>query len=130
MEGGYFPAYAIYIFREMLDHPHNTTILVCALVYLLCALVYLLWRVATIILIVFNETFKLLSAALHSPASQVGAGLGGTIGLIVGILSHGSWSARAFGLGVGALLGGLTLNGIHSINQEHSANVSRRELTR
>ena len=119
MESEDFPEYVKYIFQQMLYHPTNTAILVCALVNLL-------WRVATVILIVFEEVFKLLSAALRSPASQVGAGLGGTMGMTIGIVCYGSWSAVVFGLCVGALLGGVTMNGIHSITRDVSAG---RELT-
>ena len=101
---------AIYIFREILYNP--VTILVGATI---------------LFAIAFPKMHKLLSVAFHSPALQVGAGLGGTIGLFIGIVFYGSWIAVAFGLVIGALLGGVTLNGIIGLKHNTQQAIERKE---
>ena len=100
---------AIYIFREILYNPVKLAIVVGA------------------ILFAFDKMYKLLSVALHSPASQVGAGFGGIIGLFIGIVCYGSWSAVAFGLGAGALLGGVSINGIIELEHNTQQAIERKQ---
>ena len=73
---------------------------------LVAHLVYFLRQVIEMILFDFGMLYRWVSLALNSPGLQIGAGLGGTIGLVVGIF-FGPWGAAA-GIGAGALLGGLT----------------------
>ena len=103
---------AIYIFRQILYNPIKVTIL-------LGAFVHFLSEVVEIIIFALGKIYKLASVGLHSPASQVGAALCGTIGLVIGIVGYGSWAAVTFGFGVGALIGAVGMNGIYNIELGH-----------
>lgn len=111
---------AIYIFRQILHNPTNVTILVAVLVYFL-------WQVVRLILFASVKMYSLLSVALGSPASRVGAGLGGIIGLVIGVCLYGSWITVVFGLGAGALLGGVSINGIYCMALGHHTQQAIRQ---
>ena len=98
--------YVIEILKLILNNPENVKQLVSSLVYLLR-------EVIKMILVAFGVIYRWVSLALHSPGSQLGAGLGGTIGLGAGFF-FGPWGAAA-GMGAGAALGGLIGNGIYNI---------------
>ena len=69
--------YVIEILKLILNNPENVKQLVSSLVYLLR-------EVIKMILVAFGVIYRWVSLALHSPGSQLGAGLGGTIGLGAG----------------------------------------------
>ena len=98
--------YMINILRLILQNPNSAVTLVAALVYFLR-------EVIEMILYAFGVIYTWVSLALRSPGTQIGAGLGGTIGLVAGIF-FGPWAA-ASGMGAGVLLGGLTGNGIYNM---------------
>ena len=98
--------YVIEILKLILNNPENVKQLVSSLVYLLR-------EVIKMILVAFGVIYRWVSLALHSPGSQLGAGLGGTIGLGAGFF-FGPWGAAA-GMGAGAALGGLIGNGIYNM---------------
>ena len=98
--------YVIEILKLVLNNPENVKQLVSGLVYLLR-------EVIKMILVAFGVIYRWVSLALHSPGSQLGAGLGGTIGLGAGFF-FGPWGAAA-GMGAGAALGGLIGNGIYNM---------------
>jgi len=75
--------------------------------------VYFLRQVTEMILFDFGVIYRWVSLALHSPGSQLGAGLGGAIGLGAGVF-FGPWGAAA-GMGAGLVLGGLIGNGIYNM---------------
>ena len=80
---------------------------------LVADLVYFLRQVIEMILFDFGVIYRWVSLALHSPGLQLGAGLGGAIGLGGGLL-FGPWGAAA-GMGAGVVLGGLIGNGIYNM---------------
>ena len=98
--------YVIEILKLVLNDPENVKQLVSGLVYLLR-------EVIKMILVAFGVIYGWVSLALHSPGSQLGAGLGGTIGLGAGVF-FGPWGAAA-GMGAGVVLGGLIGNGIYTM---------------
>ncbi|XP_067032000.1 uncharacterized protein [Acropora muricata] len=75
--------------------------------------VYFLRQIIEKILFYFGVIYRWVSLALHSPGLQLGAGLGGTIGLGAGVF-FGPWGAAA-GMGAGVVLGGLIGNGIYNM---------------
>jgi len=75
--------------------------------------VYFLRQVIEMILFDFGVIYGWVSLALLTPGSQLGAGLGGTIGLGTGVF-FGPWGA-ATGMGAGLVLGGLIGNGIYNM---------------
>ena len=80
---------------------------------LVADLVYFLRQVIEMILFDFGVIYRWVSLALHSPGLQLGAGLGGVIGLGAGGF-FGPWGAAA-GMGAGVVLGGLIGNGIYNM---------------
>jgi len=98
--------YVIKLLKLVLNNPENSKQLVRSLVYLLR-------EVIKMILLAFGVIYRWVSLALHSPGSQLGAGLGGTIGLGAGVF-FGPWGA-AGGMGAGAVLGGLIGSGIYNM---------------
>lgn len=102
----------MYIFRQILYNPIKVAIL-------LGAFVYFLSEVVEIIIFAFGKMYKLASVALQNPASQLGAALCGTVGLVIGMVGYGSWAAVTFGLVAGALLGAVGIHGIYSIKLGH-----------
>ena len=80
---------------------------------LVADLVYFLRQVIEMILFDFGVIYRWVSLALYSPGWQLGAGLGGAIGLGGGLL-FGPWGA-ASGMGAGVVLGGLIGNGIYNM---------------
>lgn len=83
--------------------------------FIMIATYSLLYFLKEVMNIIDNAFGMIHHWLLHSPASQFGAGLGGTIGLAVGILYHGPWIAVTVGVGLGGLLGGCTCNGIYTM---------------
>ena len=98
--------YVISLLGLILENANSAVILVTALVYFLR-------EVIEKILYAFGVIYTWVSLALYSPGAQIGAGLGGTIGLVVGIFL--APRRAAFGMGAGVLLGGLTGNGIYNM---------------
>ena len=98
--------YVIEILKLVLNNPENVQPLASTLVYLL-------QEVIKMILVAFGVIYRWVSLALLSPGSQLGAGLGGTIGLGAGVF-FGPWGAAA-GMGAGVVLGGLIGNGIYNM---------------
>ena len=76
-------------------------------------LLYALRDVIEMILFTFGVIYSWVSLSLQSPGSRIGAGLGGTIGVILGSFL-GPWNG-VFGLGAGAVLGGLMGDGIYDL---------------
>ena len=103
----------ICILRLILENSNSAENLVADLVNLVRSLVYLLRQVIEMILLAFGVIYRWVSLALHSPGSQLGAGLGGTIGLGAGVF-FGPWGAAA-GMGAGVILGGLIGSGIYNM---------------
>ena len=76
-------------------------------------LLYALRDVIEVILFTFGVIYSWVSLSLQSPGLRIGAGLGGTIGVILGSFL-GPWNG-VFGLGAGAVLGGLMGSGIYDL---------------
>ena len=76
-------------------------------------LLYALRDVIEMILFAFGVIYSWVSIPLQSPGTRIGAGLGGTIGVILGSFL-GPWNG-VFGLGAGAVLGGLMGGGIYDL---------------
>ena len=110
---------AIYIFEEILHNPTKFAILVLVLVCFQ-------WQVLLLIRFAYN----LLSVTLGSPASRVGAGLGGIIGVFIGVCLSGSCITVVFGLGAGALLEGISINGIYCMGLGHHTQLAIRQKKR
>ena len=98
------PVFAI--LRLIVENPNSV-------VALGVGLVYLLREVMEMILFAFGVVYTWVSLALYSPGGQIGAGLGGTVGVIAGSF-FGPWGA-AGGLAAGGGLGGLIGNGIYNL---------------
>ena len=80
-------------------------------------------EVIEMILSAFGVDYRWVSVALAKPGWQIGAGLGGTIGLVAGSL-FGPVGAAVGGMAAGLFLGGLTGNGVEQVVRE-----SRQQAT-
>ena len=69
--------------------------------------------VIEMILFAFGVIYSWVSISLKSPGARIGAGIGGAIGVTLGS-SLGPWNG-VFGLGAGAVLGGLMGGGIYDL---------------
>ena len=82
---------------------------------LLSALSLLLREVIETILFAFGVVYTWVSLALANPGAQIGAGVGGVLGLTASVL--GPWAGAA-GFSAGIAIGGLIGNGIYNLQQE------------
>lgn len=74
-----------------------------------------LWQILIMMNIAFGIIYKWLSLSLQSPESQLGAGLGGTVLMALGIHYYWPWSAIIVGICIGALLGGCFFSGFYKL---------------
>ena len=104
--------YLYQIFRLILNSPHDC-------ISIVAHLVNSLREVIDMILSTFGVDYRWVSVdsvsvALTKPGWQIGAGLGGTIGLATGFF-FGPVGAAVGGMAAGLLLGGLTGNGVEQV---------------
>ena len=90
----------------------------------------LLWGVLNMIDFSLGTMYKWLTLALQSPESQLGAGLGGTVGVVIGITYSWPWTAVILGIGVGALLGGCFCSGSYKLLFGHRRRQARQRQNR
>lgn len=87
----------------------------------------LLWGVLDMLDFAFGTIYEWLALPLKSPESQLGAGLGGTVGVAVGIGYNWPWSAVIVGMGIGALLGGCICSGGYKLLFGHQKQVRKTQ---